>query len=56
MPTLAELRQRTSKPQLLRANAGEQRDETLIRDSRGQLRPTHVVEQKLTVALRKSKL
>lgn len=54
MPTLAELQKRTKKSPD-QTTAVKSSSEALVRDLRSQLRPTHVVEQKLTVALRKSK-
>lgn len=52
MPTLAELQNRTKS--LKRRSAGTQKDEAMIVDRRGTMRPAQLVEQKLRVALSKS--
>ena len=54
MPTLADLRSRTSSTRGLRP-ATKPKDEALVVDRRGSLRPAHLVEQKLRVALLRSK-
>ncbi|HZN35993.1 MAG TPA: hypothetical protein VFB80_19320 [Pirellulaceae bacterium] len=54
MPTLAELRNRTSVVRTS-VNVSKPKEEALVADRRSGLRPAHIVEQKLTVALSKSK-
>ena len=54
MPTLADLRKRTSMVRTV-TTVSKPKEEAIVTDRRSQLRPAHIVEQKLSVLLGKSK-
>lgn len=51
MPTLAELQSRTTTQKV--QSKFKAKDEAIVLDRRGTLRPAHIVEQKLRVVLGK---